>query len=81
MTDLLAPGFGCLPVTLLDALLDLSLRQVTLERADIADEQLAVEVICFVRNAARLKVNHIEDHLAAIYVESPNNDALWPLDL
>ena len=56
----------CLPIALLDALLDFAFREVTLKRAQIIDEQLAVEMVRLVRNAARFKIHYIKRHFAAI---------------
>ena len=38
-------------------------------------------MVRLVRNAASLKVHHVESHLAAIHVASTHHNALWPLDL
>jgi len=53
------------PITLLYALFDLSLREVALKRAQIVNEELPIEMVRLVRNAASLKVHHVESHLAA----------------
>src|SRR5713101_1380034 len=69
------------PITLLYALFDLSLREVTLKRAQIVNEELSIEMVRLVRNAASLKVHHVESHLAAVHIASAHHHALRPLDL
>src|SRR6185503_15121968 len=70
-----------LPIALLDALLDLALRQVALERAEIIYEQLAVKVVRLVRYAARFEVHHVQRQRAAVRVLRANDKALRPRDL
>src|SRR5437588_4728165 len=71
----------CLPIALLNALLYFAFREVALKRAQIIDEQLAVEVVGLVRDAARFKIHHIKRHFAPVYIASSNHHALWTLHL
>src|ERR1035438_4764584 len=62
-------------------LLDLALHQVALERADVGDVQLPVEVIGFVQERARQQIfGGLLEHLAP-RVPSPYSDAAAPLHL
>jgi hypothetical protein len=53
---------------LINSLLYLSLNKISLKRAQVADEQLAVQVVGFMRHAPGLQIHHVQSERLAVDV-------------
>src|SRR5215475_9340690 len=74
-------GRGLLPFAEFDLLFDLAFKKVAFERAEKFDKEFAVDVVGFMKYAARGEAADLESEFLAVDVDCRDGDDLRPFDL